>query len=94
VINAARYSSYFYFVCAEYWVALVFLIFNYSVPPYDDSYLLYLQYKLWFTSVLQFIVGPCTKDNCLYSILLVVEAAHKALIWCGGGGSLGFRCSP
>ena len=62
-IYAAKNSSYFYFVYAEYWVVLVDRILDCTVSPYDDGYLFYLQYKLQSTSVLQFIVGLCMKGG-------------------------------
>ena len=46
MVYAARHRSYFYFVYAEYWVVRVDRILNCSVSPYDDGYLLDLQYKL------------------------------------------------
>jgi len=37
---------YFYLIYAKYWVLLVDGIYNRSVSPYDDGYLLYHQCKL------------------------------------------------
>jgi hypothetical protein len=49
MVYAARHSSYFYFVYAEYWVVLVDRM-NSFVPPCGHGYLLYLQYKLQYAS--------------------------------------------
>jgi hypothetical protein len=39
-------GTYLYLVYAEYRVVLVDRVYNCSVSPYDDGYLLYLQGKL------------------------------------------------
>jgi len=40
-------SSCLYSVYPKYWMVLVDRVYNCSVSPYDDGYLLYLERKLW-----------------------------------------------